>query len=310
MKKILLTLVFMIAGSATAQYYPTNNSYENSTYDGWGNDGDYFPDDYYYDYPTDYYPQNYYQSYYNDYRNSIVSIDWSQFFRQYRLSRFQIDQINHLNTLFPSFSSWNYYYGANPDRWYYDRFSALQQILGQRYFAVFQKNYYRGYSPIVYFQNYRQTYYIPRYKVRTQYRYVNINKYRVDKNNYRNSREKNGLYDPNNRNYSNNNGTNNIKRSSSEPNNRNSNNGFRNPASAEQTAPTRITTNSGGTRDNSIQNRRSDNSQSSNAPVRQESRSNDNGFRDGNSSSRSNVVATKEPTTSRSDTSVRGGGFR
>jgi hypothetical protein len=49
----------------------------------------------------------------------------------------------------------------------YDRFSALQQILGQRYFAVFQKNYYRGYSPIVYFQKIiDKTYYIPRYKVR------------------------------------------------------------------------------------------------------------------------------------------------
>jgi hypothetical protein len=60
------------------------------------------------------------------------------------------------------------------------------------------------------------------------------------------------LYDPNNRNL-NNNGTNTTDQVQN-PITENSNNGLRNSAK-EQTAPTRIDTNSGGTRDNSIQNR-------------------------------------------------------
>jgi hypothetical protein len=191
MKKILLGLAFGLGVLTSAQQYPNN---------GWGDDGyyqngegyysdeddkNYFPDDYYYNYPQDYYPTDYYQSYYNDYRNSIVNIDWNGFFIQNRLSRWQVDQIMRLNNLYASFTTWNNFYRYNPDRWYYDRFYAMERILGPRTFVVFQNNYYRGSSPIVYFQNYRRTYYGPRYTVMPRYRNININIYRVDRSRLR-----------------------------------------------------------------------------------------------------------------------------
>nr|WP_315032598.1 hypothetical protein [uncultured Chryseobacterium sp.] len=191
MKKIILGLAFGLGVLASAQQYPNN---------GWGDDGyyqndggyysneddrNYFPDDYYYNYPQDYYPSDYYQSYYNDYRNSIVNINWNGFFVQNRLSRWQIDQIVRLNNLYSSFSTWDNFYRYNPDRWYYDRFYALERILGPRVFVVFQNDYYRGSSPIVYFQNYRRTYYVPRYAVMPRYRNININIYRVDRSRFR-----------------------------------------------------------------------------------------------------------------------------
>lgn len=191
MKKIFLGLAFGLGVLTSAQQYPNN---------GWGDDGyyqndngyysdeddrNYFPDDYYYNYPQDYYPSDYYQSYYNDYRNSIVNIDWNGFFVQNRLSRWQVDQIIRLNNLYASFTAWNNFYRYNPDRWYYDRFYALERIMGPRVFVVFQNNYYRGASPIIYFQNYRRTYYAPRYAVMPRYRNVNINIYRVDRSRIR-----------------------------------------------------------------------------------------------------------------------------
>ncbi|MGC5745358.1 hypothetical protein [Chryseobacterium sp. NFX27] len=191
MKKILLGFALGLAALSSAQQYPNN---------GWGDDGyyqngdgyyddeddrDYFPDDYYYNYPQDYYPSDYYQGYYNDYRNSVVNINWNVFFRDNRLNRWQIDQILSLNNLYVNFSTWNNFYRYNPDRWYYDRFYALERILGPRVFVVFQNNYYRGASPIVYFQNYRRTYYAPRYAVMPRYRNVNINVYRVDRSRFR-----------------------------------------------------------------------------------------------------------------------------
>lgn len=191
MKKIFLGLAFGLGVLTSAQQYPNN---------GWGDDGyyqndngyysdeddrNYFPDDYYYNYPQDYYPSDYYQSYYNDYRNSIVNIDWNGFFIQNRLSRWQVDQIIRLNNLYASFSAWNNFYRYNPDRWYYDRFYALERIMGPRVFVVFQNNYYRGASPVIYFQNYRRTYYAPRYAVMPRYRNVNINIYRVDRSRVR-----------------------------------------------------------------------------------------------------------------------------
>jgi hypothetical protein len=78
MKKILISFALGMATLSFAQQYPNN---------GWGDDGyyqndggyysdeddqNYFPDDYYYNYPQDYYPQDYYQTNYNDYRNSII----------------------------------------------------------------------------------------------------------------------------------------------------------------------------------------------------------------------------------------------
>lgn len=191
MKKILIGFALSLGIFSFAQQYP-NNGWEDDGY--YQNDGgyysdeddqNYFPDDYYYNYPQDYYPQNYYQSNYNDYRNSIVNINWNVFFAQNRLSPWQVDQIIRLNNLYVSFSSWNRFYQYNPDRWYYDRFYALQRIMGPRVFVVFQNNYYRGYSPVVYFQNYRRTHYAAICRPIPRYRNVNINIYRVDRAKFR-----------------------------------------------------------------------------------------------------------------------------
>ncbi|AZB24601.1 hypothetical protein EG339_08295 [Chryseobacterium bernardetii] len=191
MKKIFLGLAFGLGVLTSAQQYP-NNGWDDDGYyqNGAGyysdeDDRNYFPDDYYYNYPQDYYPVDYYQSYYNDYRNSIINIDWNGFFIQNRLSRWQVDQIIRLNNLYASFAAWDNFYRYNPDRWYYDRFYALERIMGPRIFVVFQNNYYRGASPIVYFQNYRRSYYAPRYAVMPRYRNVNINIYRVDRSRIR-----------------------------------------------------------------------------------------------------------------------------
>ncbi|MCJ7934532.1 MAG: hypothetical protein MUW56_13105 [Chryseobacterium sp.] len=191
MKKIFLGLALGLGVLASAQQYPNNGWQDDGYYQNGGgyysdeDDRNYFPDDYYYNYPQDYYPSDYYQSYYNDYRNSIINIDWNGFFVQNRLNRWQVDQIMRLNNLYVSFSAWNNFYRYNPDRWYYDRFYALERILGPRVFVVFQNNYYRGFSPVVYFQNYRRTYYVPRYTVMPRYRSVNINIYRVDRTRFR-----------------------------------------------------------------------------------------------------------------------------
>lgn len=294
MKKIIISSLLMIAVSAFAQQNQTNNgwgdsdtsnnNYSNNNYNNSSN-ADY-PDDYYYDYPTDYYPQSYYESYYNDYRNSIVSINWPQIFVQYRLSRYQINQILYLNNRYQNFSSWDSYYGVNPDRWYYERFNALQFILGPHIFISFQNNYYHGHNPVVYFQNYRRTYYVPRYNVRTQYRNINIVNYRVDRNNYRNPRANNGLYNPNPR--SNGNATENTGFRSgvrSSDSNHSVDNGFRSDSDRAQNtqpgrniSPTQSTRQDGfrsGVRTEEIQ---PDRGTSANENPR------NNGFRSGNSS--------------------------
>ncbi|MFY1045074.1 hypothetical protein [Chryseobacterium sp. GP-SGM7] len=193
MKKIFIGFALGLATLTFAQQYPNNGGYNDGYYgnnDGYYSDEDdrnYFPDDYYYNYPQDYYPQDYYQSYYNDYRQSIININWNGFFAQNRLNRWQIDQILYLNNLYSNFASWNNFYRYNPDRWYYDRFYAMERILGPRVFVVFQNNYYHGASPVVYFQNYRRTHYVPRFRVTPRYRNVNINVYRVERNGFRRS---------------------------------------------------------------------------------------------------------------------------
>lgn len=204
MKKIFFGLALSVATIAFAQQYP-NNGYGNSGYgnngygNGYGNnngynddyygdqdDQNYFPDDYYYNYPNDYYPQDYYQGYYNDYRNSIVNINWNGFFASVSLLPWQINEIIRLNRMYASFSAWNGFYRYNPDRWYYDRFYALQRIMGPRVFVVFQNNYYQGMSPVVYFQNYRRSYYsAPRFACMPRYRGININIYKVDRGSFR-----------------------------------------------------------------------------------------------------------------------------
>lgn len=184
MKKILFGLSVILAASVSAQnypdYYPDNNYGNNGKYDD-NDDRYYFPEDYYYEYPSDYYTDDFYRSSYEDYRRSIYDVDWNRFFAAYRLSPRQIRQIMMLNDRFLSFAEWDLYYRMNPDRWYYDRFFALQQILGQRIYIVYQTNFYNGYNPVVYYQNYRRKHYVPAICVLPKYRNVNINIYKIDR---------------------------------------------------------------------------------------------------------------------------------
>lgn len=187
MKKIALALLFMTSALGFSQAYPNYNSgydgYYNNQNDYY-NDDTYFPDDYYYQYPQDYYTPALYQDYYNDYRQSISMINWNKFFRKYRLSPWQINQIIYLNQMYSSYAAWDAYYRYNPDRWYYDRFFALQNILGPQVFVVFQNVYYNGYNPVSYYRDYRMKYYAPAVFVRPVYRNVNINIYRMNPRTY------------------------------------------------------------------------------------------------------------------------------
>ena len=276
MKNIFLGFALCLATLSFAQQYPNNGSGNNEygNNNGYYNDQDdqnSFPDDYYYDYPKDYYPSNYYQSYYNDYRNSVVNVNWNVFFAQNRLNRWQIDQILHLNNLYSSFSSWNNFYRYNPDRWYYDRFYAMERILGPRVFITFQNNYYRGSSPIVYFQNYRRSYYAPRYTVLPRYRNVNINIYRVDRSKFRrmdnpslkivSSRNYSGFRDNDNRNQN--------------------NNGFRNQGGFRNSDNNGVRNNDGFRNSNSGNRERSNNSGFRTNRNQDAGRENNNGFRNG-----------------------------
>ncbi len=184
MKKIFLGLALVLGTFVFSQdYYDTYPS-EYNGYEYYDNSYDY-PDDYYYNYPTDYYPDQYYQGYYNDYQKAVYSVNWDQFFFQNRLSPFQINQILMLNNRFASYDAWNSYYRYNPDRWYYDRFYALQNILGPRVFVVYQNVYFRGASPFVFYRNRCVNFYARRYPVRPVYRNVNINIYKVNRGNFK-----------------------------------------------------------------------------------------------------------------------------
>lgn len=152
MKKLILALALGIFSLGFSQNYPNNNGYGNNGWPENGYYGDeedsyYFPDDYYYEYPNDYYSDDYYESYYNDYRRSISMVNWDRLFYEFGLTNYQINMIIDLNRQFGSYNVWNNYYRMNPNRWYYDRFYALQRILGVRVFVVFQNRYYNGYSP-------------------------------------------------------------------------------------------------------------------------------------------------------------------
>ena len=60
--------------------------------------------------------------------NAIISINWDRFFVEFRLSPYQIREIRILNSRFSSYGHWQRYYRYNPNRWYYDRFIALERI--------------------------------------------------------------------------------------------------------------------------------------------------------------------------------------
>lgn len=180
MKNIFLLLALGMFGLGTAQYQPNDGYVNNGWYDNY-QDGYYFPDEYYYDYPTDYYGNEYYENMYNDYRNSINRVNWNQFFVQSGLSPHQINLVIQLNRQFDSYKVWNSYYRSNPIRWYYDRFYALERILGSRVFIVFQNNFYKGYNPVHYYNTRWTNFYVPKYRVRPVYRNININIYHVNK---------------------------------------------------------------------------------------------------------------------------------
>ncbi len=186
MKKILLGFSVFLMTLVSAQnypdYYPNNGNGNN--YYGDVDDQFYFPDDYYYEYPADYYNNDLYRNYYSDYRQSINDVNWNRFFASHRLSPWQMQQVMMLNNSYDSYSSWNSVYRYNPDRWYYDRFYALQRILGPSTFVIFQNNYYNGYSPVVYYQNYNRRHYARNIYVVPRYRQTNINIYRVNKIQY------------------------------------------------------------------------------------------------------------------------------
>lgn len=296
MKKIFLSLMIILGSFISAQYYystdTTNRGYEyyNSNYD--------YPDDYYYSYPNDYYPNDYYNSYYSDYKRSITSVNWNRFFADYNLSPWQVNEIIRLNNRFTSYNAWDSYYRYNPDRWYYDRFYALQNILGPNVYAIYGKNYYKG-NPIVYFQNYRKTYYVVHYNVVPRYRNVNVNNYRIDRNNfqdyYRNNRL-DGMLNTNQGSGFRNNPNSNFSSNSGFRNADNSNSGFRNA-------------NTGRTSD------------SDGGGFRNSNQASDNGFRsndnttsapqdNGNSGFRSSDRETRDDTASESSSTTSNGGFR
>lgn len=166
MKKFVLAFAVFIMGLSQAQYY------QDYYYNGQ------FPEEYYYDYPRDYYAGDYYESYYNDYRRSIYSVDWHRFAYEYRLTNSQERRIAALNRKYSSFNSFMAKYRYNPDRWYYDRFYALRNILGSKVYALYQNQYYKGRDPIAYHRYYRETYYQPRYQVNSRYRDYDVRTFR------------------------------------------------------------------------------------------------------------------------------------
>lgn len=158
-------------------YYGNNNYGNNNGYEYYYDDYNY-PDEYYYDYPSDYYTNDFYSSYYNDYRNAIISINWNRLFVEFRLSPWQIREIRMLNDRFRDYDYWYSYYRYNPDRWYYDRFIALERILGPRIYVTFYGRYYHNYNPIVYYQNYRVKHYRHTVYVTPRYRNVDVRTFR------------------------------------------------------------------------------------------------------------------------------------
>lgn len=177
--KLFLVSALSVTGISYAQYYPNDDYGNNYGYEYYYDDYNY-PDEYYYEYPNDYYTNDLYRGYYNDYRNTIISINWDRFFVEFRLSPYQIREIRILNSRFSSYGNWQRYYRYNPDRWYYDRFIALERILGPRIYVVYYQRYYRNYNPIVYYQNYRVKHYRPTVYVTPRYRNVDVRTFKND----------------------------------------------------------------------------------------------------------------------------------
>lgn len=184
MKKIILSLAILFSAMSFAQYSANSPTWGDEYYDYYYDDEHYFPEDYYYEYPNDYYSDAYYRNFYRDYRRSITRVDWNRFFYEFHLSPNQIRLIIDLNNQFDTYYAWDSYYRMNPVRWYHDRFYALERILGNRLYIIFQNRYYRGIRPVVYYNNRCRSFYNVRYRVRPVYRYYNVDRYRVNRYNY------------------------------------------------------------------------------------------------------------------------------
>lgn len=93
------------------------------------------------------------QSYYNDYRGSVSSINWGQVAIFLGLNNNQINQLTLLNNRYPDYNSWNRAYGKEPNRWYTDRYYAMEKIMTPVQYKKFYSQYYQGQNPRVKYDN-------------------------------------------------------------------------------------------------------------------------------------------------------------
>ncbi|MGH1516409.1 hypothetical protein [Chryseobacterium sp. JK1] len=93
------------------------------------------------------------QNYYNDYRGSIASINWGQVAIYLGLNKAQINQLTILNSRYPDYNSWNHMYGREPNRWYTDRYYAMEKIMTPEQYRRFYARYYQGLNPRLKYDN-------------------------------------------------------------------------------------------------------------------------------------------------------------
>ncbi|UKB85636.1 hypothetical protein LF887_08440 [Chryseobacterium sp. MEBOG06] len=93
------------------------------------------------------------QSYYNDYRGSVSSINWGQVAIFLGLNNNQINQLTLLNNRYPDYNSWNRVYGKAPNRWYTDRYYAMERIMTPAQYKKFSSRYYQGQNPRLKYDN-------------------------------------------------------------------------------------------------------------------------------------------------------------
>ena len=93
------------------------------------------------------------QTYYNDYRGSVSSINWGQVAIFLGLNNNQINQLTLLNNRYPDYNSWNRAYGKEPNRWYTDRYYAMEKIMTPVQYKKFYSQYYQGQNPRVKYDN-------------------------------------------------------------------------------------------------------------------------------------------------------------
>ena len=99
--------------------------------------------------------QNYQNGYndYNDYQGSISSINWGQVASYLGLNNNQVNQLTVLNNRYPDQNAWNRAYSKQPNRWYTDRYSAMEKIMTPEQYKRFYAKYYQGQNPKIKFDN-------------------------------------------------------------------------------------------------------------------------------------------------------------